>query len=103
MKEQILLLELHIIQIKKDWKEIYPYNLNAEPGDKIIINCYNIDGPTFGGGCFSINDKYCKCYNFRIYGKKILIKREHHILFLYLFIIINSKANMRLFGSNKKI
>ena len=85
MKEQILLLALHIIQIKKDWDEIYSYNLNAEPGDKIIINCYNIDGPSFGGGCFSINDKYCKCYNFRIYGKNLNKKGASYTFTVYFY------------------
>ena len=85
MKEQILLLALHIIQIKKDWKEIYSYNLNAEPGDKIIINCYNINGPTFGGECFSINDKYCKCYNFRIYGKNLNKKGASYTFTVYFY------------------
>ena len=54
----------------KDWKEYYSYELNADPGDLVKINCYNIDGPAFGGGCFLINNK-CKCYNFNINGKNL--------------------------------
>ena len=43
----------------------YFYNLAAEQGDTIKINCYTFRGEadTYGGGCFLINN-ICRCYNF---------------------------------------
>ena len=43
----------------------YFYNLGAEQGDKIMINCYSHLGwaDTYGGGCFLINGN-CRCYDF---------------------------------------
>ena len=32
-------------------------------GSLIKFKCYNVDGATFGAGCFSINNK-CRCYMF---------------------------------------
>ena len=38
-------------------------NLNATPGDLIRFSCMNIEGFTFGAGCFVLNN-ICHCYNF---------------------------------------
>ena len=47
-----------------DWQTPHYFpELEADQGDTIRINCYNINGETFGGGCFLINDD-CKCYSF---------------------------------------
>ena len=40
-------------------------HLNAVPGDLIKFTCYNGKGPTWGAGCFVLNDQ-CYCDNFEI-------------------------------------
>ena len=62
---------------KKEWKDYYSYELNADPGDLVKINCYNKEGPAFGGGCFLINN-YCRCYNFNIDGKNLNKNNAFH-------------------------
>ena len=45
-------------------------DLDVDPGAKIKIKCHNTGGPTFGAGCFLINNK-CKCDEFKMDGGSI--------------------------------
>ena len=46
------------------WSDPYYFeNLQAEPGDLIKLKCYNVDGWSYGAGCFLINN-ICRCYMF---------------------------------------
>ena len=56
---------------KEDIYLPYSYDdLAADPGALIKFKCYNSGGPSFGAGCFLINNK-CRCYMFNIDGKEI--------------------------------
>ena len=58
------------IQLSGEWvggdvRTSYYFNeFDAGPGDLIRFTCYNNGGPTYGAGCFVLNNK-CHCDNFK--------------------------------------